>query len=120
MPILTPTVIVNGNALAIDGTVPIAWIDLTLTNFGNIMPIVLGTGQIFKTSVRITPNQTTGAWTVTFFKNNVIDPGHAASPVQTYYKFDFFDQQGNIVATGTFQFLADGTFDNTALTPYTP
>lgn len=117
---MPPTVIITGNALAIDGTVPVAMIDISLTNYGNTVPSISGVGVLFGTSVRINPNQTTGAWTVNLYQNNLIDPGHASNPTQTYYQYDFKDANGNVIASYFFQHKSAGTFDFTTLTPYTP
>lgn len=118
-----PTVTVTGNALTISGQVPVARIDITLTNYGEFEPQVVGsggTGVILRIVQSVRPDHKTGAFSVDLYKNNVIDPGHALIPPTTYYTFQYFDAEGNEIASLNYQFVADGTFDITGLAILNP
>jgi len=117
MPLPSNMVTITGTALDITGANPVSYIDIQLTNYAPSVPVVLTLGVLFQTSVKVVPSAT-GGWTVNLFLNNQIDPGHGGSPVQTYYQFDFKDEQRNNIVTLFYQFLSTGSFDITTQSPY--
>lgn len=85
---------------------------ITLAGYGNAVPVVIGSATL--ATLTQTVPFVSGSLSVALFGNDVI------SPAGTYYCIQLLDTNGNISAAQNFQLVGSGTFDLSALTPYTP
>jgi hypothetical protein len=115
MPVPTPDVTITGTTHSIFGSSPTGKeaIVVTLVNYGRNLPTVNGTLFLLDLVQTITP-AADGSISQALFSNAVIAPG----PNTTYYVFDFVNGAGEVALTVPYQFTAPGTFDLSALVPF--
>lgn len=90
-------------------------IDVTLVNYGSLIPRVSGVGIMGDVFQSFSPSTTDGTFSFALYGNDIITPG----PSITYYQFTFKNANGAPVVSVLYQFAA-GSFDLSTVSPFSP
>lgn len=112
MPV-TPGVILTGTLADLFGSaLTKGTLVFTLCGYGSSLPRISGTALIAQTAPKKKAVDGAGAFSITLWGNHVI------LPPLTYYTVQLLDDNGNVIQTSAYQFLANGTFDLSTVVPY--
>lgn len=103
--LLTGTLLDATNNQIVGGTVTIS-----LTNYGNNVPYVSGSGTIVGPVLTV-KSVAAGAWTATVICNDMITPSG------TIYSLIFADANGRFVGSGAYTFIANNVYNLNATAP---